>query len=153
MPVKYFGWLCQIFFEDQDKRRSCIGLVTCISEIYSYLRQGMICWMIFSKSKLVFIKDMNYSIISNSIMNNFFYNFTDIGWEWYWSIIISISFTILFVNRTFFPIFKISVSFLLVNVRFIRRLSGALRDFLNVLKIFFQMLKDPLLVLFFSVVM
>ena len=32
-------------------------------------------------------------------------------------------------------------------------LSGAARDFLNVLKILFQMLKDPLLVLFVSVVM
>ena len=37
-----------------------------------------------------------------------------------------------------------------MNVRFIRRVRGALRGFLNFLKSLFKMLKGPLLLLFFS---
>ena len=37
-----------------------------------------------------------------------------------------------------------------MNVRIIRRVRGALRGFLNFLKSLFEMLKGPLLLLFFS---
>ena len=40
-----------------------------------------------------------------------------------------------------------------MNVRFIRRLSGVLRGFLNFLKRLFEMLEGPLLLFFFSVLM
>ena len=43
-----------------------------------------------------------------------------------------------------------SRNFPLVNVRFIRRVIGVLRGFLNFLKSLFEMLKGPLLLLFFS---
>ena len=52
-----------------------------------------------------------------------------------------------------FPIFKISGNFPLVNARFIRRVRGVLRGFLNLLKSLFEMLKGPLLLLFLSVLM
>ena len=52
-----------------------------------------------------------------------------------------------------FPIFKISGNFPLVNARFIRRVRGVLRGFLNLLKSLFEMLKGPLLLLILSVVM
>ena len=50
-----------------------------------------------------------------------------------------------------FAIWKISRNFLLVNARFNRRMIGVLRIFLNFLKSLFEMLKDPLILLFFSV--
>ena len=50
-----------------------------------------------------------------------------------------------------FPIFKISGNFPLVNARFIRRVRGVLRGFLNLLKSLFEMLKGPLLLLLLSV--
>ena len=40
-----------------------------------------------------------------------------------------------------------------MNVRFIRRVRGVLRGFLNFLKSLFEMLKGPLLLLFLSVLM
>ena len=40
-----------------------------------------------------------------------------------------------------------------MNVRFIRRVRGALRGFLNLLKSLFEILKGPLLLLFLSVLM
>ena len=55
------------------------------------------------------------------------------------------------MNRKNLLIFKLLGNFTFVNVKFIRRLSGVLSGFLNFLKSLFEMLIDPLLLSFFSV--